>query len=126
MTAAAAQYILLPSVMLAINGVASFIVSRPPAMHQSMSAAIVRAGEAFHARPFKADVFFQDAGGPSIPLRLGRKDAAGPESKQPEGNLPGEALLSARNMSCQDPPMPLALAPPAQGVHMLLGCLSPY
>ena len=31
----------------------------------------------------------QDAGGPSIPLRMGRKDAPGPESQQPEGNLPG-------------------------------------
>ena len=95
-------------------------------MHQAMSPAIVRAGEAFNTRPLNADVFFQDAGGPSIPLRLGRKDAPGPESKQPEGNLPGEALLFARNMSCQDPPMPLALAPPARGVNMLSGCLSPY
>ena len=33
----------------------------------------------------------QDAGGPSIPLRLGRKDAPGPESEQPEGNLPGRS-----------------------------------
>ena len=31
----------------------------------------------------------QDAGGPTIPLRMGRKDAPGPESQQPEGNLPG-------------------------------------
>lgn len=30
----------------------------------------------------------KDAGGPSIPLRVGRKDAPGPESEQPEGNLP--------------------------------------
>jgi hypothetical protein len=31
----------------------------------------------------------QDAGGPSIPMRFGRTDASGPESVQPEGNLPG-------------------------------------
>ena len=31
----------------------------------------------------------QDAGGPTIPMRFGRKDAEGPESVQPEGNLPG-------------------------------------
>ncbi|CAL8464379.1 g3914 [Coccomyxa elongata] len=30
----------------------------------------------------------KDAGGPSIPMRYGRKDAEGPESVQPEGNLP--------------------------------------
>lgn len=31
----------------------------------------------------------QVAGGPKIPLRFGRKDADGPESPVPEGNLPG-------------------------------------
>lgn len=32
----------------------------------------------------------QEAGGPTIPMRFGRKDAPGPESVQPEGNLPGD------------------------------------
>ena len=57
-------------------------------------------GQAFNTRPLIADAFFQDAGGPSIPLHLGRKDAPGPESKQPEGNLPGEALPLTCNVSC--------------------------
>ena len=39
----------------------------------------------------------QDAGGPSIPLRMGRKDAPGPESQQPEGNLPG---IGPHNVIC--------------------------
>lgn len=37
----------------------------------------------------------QDAGGPSIPMRFGRTDAQGPESAQPEGNLPGAPACCA-------------------------------
>ena len=39
------------------------------------------------------DAALQVAGGPKIPLRFGRKDADGPESAVPEGNLPGVQSL---------------------------------
>ena len=42
---------------------------------------------------------FQVAGGPKIPLRFGRKDAEGPESAVPEGNLPGTFVAAASSLA---------------------------